>query len=395
MLEWGGRRFRPIAPTTRVRNRQEAPIQRNRDNGVYLTGSFIQPNQQDGVAPPPPPAPTVSIAPSSAIQYENVSLSASTTGTSPTFTWTLVDFYDTTDTPITSYVGAVVPTGYFTTTGSSNVSVSMVCVEGTAVNSTFSVSEFAPSSISDMFAWIDFSDNSTITLRAGTDYIESITDKSGNWTLSQSNAAYQPLLLTGGSVDSTSTLQVASFDGTSDSIYNSVSITPVAFTAHTSFSMGTMKYKSSAHPQGRSMMWEIGMNFPQDFTNRRCNNYVGQNQQIEGLQYAFATSYPYTDYYLTYTDYPLAYNIKTDSAVSATQTINGQAQSGFYTPTNSYWSPKDFTIGTQSNQITTSNSNKFFGEYWESIHYSRDLTADETTQIDRYLQYKWLGTKQY
>ena len=52
-LEWGGKRFRPVAPTTRVRPRSAAPMQRTRDNGVYLTGSFIQPSQQDELPPVP------------------------------------------------------------------------------------------------------------------------------------------------------------------------------------------------------------------------------------------------------------------------------------------------------------------------------------------------------
>jgi len=43
-LTWGGRRFRPVAPTTRVDRRQ---IANQRKRGVYLTGSFIQPNQED------------------------------------------------------------------------------------------------------------------------------------------------------------------------------------------------------------------------------------------------------------------------------------------------------------------------------------------------------------
>ena len=47
-LTWGGRRYRPVAPTTRVDKRQ---IGNQRKRGVYLTGSFIQPNQEEDVIP--------------------------------------------------------------------------------------------------------------------------------------------------------------------------------------------------------------------------------------------------------------------------------------------------------------------------------------------------------
>ena len=396
MLEWGGRRFRPVAPTTRVRNRQEAPIQRNRDNGVYLTGSFIQPNQQDGVAPSIPVE--VSIAPSSAIQYENVSLSASTTGTSPTFTWTLVDFYDTTDTPITSYVGAVVPTGYFTSTGSSNVSVSVVCVEGTAVNSTFSVSAFSPDDVSDLFAWIDFSDDSTITYRTGTNYIESINEKTGKWVLSQPTASYQPLMLTGGSTDRSSLLQVASFDGIDNYFLSNGLASPITtFTAHTSFTMGTQKVKGSGEPNGRSMYWEIGRtisaNGSTSFSDRRDLCRRDDYSQLLGIGYAFGED-SRTNYNASTTDYPQAYVVRRDKGTGSSQLVNDIPRTSYDVRTQS-WYVRDFVIGTQGNVNGTSIAHKLFGEYWESLHYSRDLTTAEEAQINRYMNYKWFGVMNY
>jgi len=48
-LSWGGRRFRPVAPITRV---DRTKVGNQRQRGVYLTGSFIQPNQQEDITPP-------------------------------------------------------------------------------------------------------------------------------------------------------------------------------------------------------------------------------------------------------------------------------------------------------------------------------------------------------
>ncbi|MDH5646987.1 MAG: hypothetical protein OEZ01_13315, partial [Candidatus Heimdallarchaeota archaeon] len=56
-LEWGGRRYRPVAPTTQLRNRRDILPGRGRQEGVYLTGSFIQPSQQEGTTPVPTPPP--------------------------------------------------------------------------------------------------------------------------------------------------------------------------------------------------------------------------------------------------------------------------------------------------------------------------------------------------
>lgn len=49
-LSWGGRRYRPAAPTTRVSSNNNTNKFRR---GPVLTGSFIQPNQEEETPLPP------------------------------------------------------------------------------------------------------------------------------------------------------------------------------------------------------------------------------------------------------------------------------------------------------------------------------------------------------
>jgi hypothetical protein len=59
-LSWGNRRYRPVAPTTKVNNDGNNGNKFRR--GAVLTGSFIQPNQDEDIIPPSP-TPTPSITP--------------------------------------------------------------------------------------------------------------------------------------------------------------------------------------------------------------------------------------------------------------------------------------------------------------------------------------------
>ena len=386
-MRWNGRNYRQVG-FIKSRVNPISPVDTFGGKKLRWVDSLYFGTKTGGEAPQ---IVEVSIAPSSAVQYENVILSASTTGTSPTFIWTLTDFYDTSDTPITSFTGQILTEGYFTSTGSSNVSVSMVCDEGSGSNSTFSVSAFSPNTISDMFAWIDFSDNSTISYRTGTNYIESITDKTGNWTISQTTASYQPLMLTGGSADATSLLQVAQFDGI-DNYMISNQITPITtFTAHTSFTLGTNKVKSGANEQRRrGCYWEIGRTASGSFGDRRALTHRPDLERIMGIGYGFNQD-SYTTYNTGFTNYPLTLVIRRDATTGGDQVINDQPRTGF-SAKNDPWYVRDFYISTQGNSGGNSTEHKLLGEYWESIHFSRDLDVNEEAQLDRYLQYKWFGS---
>lgn len=383
--------FKDVPPTTEERRKEllekMKPWEFDPKRPVFIGG-------KPSGTPTPPPSVEVSIAPSSAVQYENVILTASTTSTSPTYIWTLTDFYDTSGNTISSYTGSVLTEGYFISTGSSNVSVVVIADEGSGSTSTFSVSEFSPSSINDMLAWIDFSDDSTITYRTGTTYVESITDKAGNWTLSQPIASYQPQILSASS-QSTSIKQVASFDGL-DNYLVSNGISPVStYTAHTSFTMGTNTRRVIADRRG--VMWEIGrtlsVNGLTSFADRRDLVLRGDLNNLFGIGYAFSQD-RYAGGWDSWTDYPLVSAIRKDDATAGYMKVNGVEVSTFNTESDT-WYVRDFVIGTQGNVDGTSQDQKLLGEYWESIHYTRTLTDEEINQIDRYLQYKWFGSMTY
>jgi len=74
--------------------------------------------------PTPTPTPfvaTASISPTGITQYYDVVLTGSTNITSPTYIWSLTGFTDTSGNTISSYTGNPLTEGYFSSTGSSNV----------------------------------------------------------------------------------------------------------------------------------------------------------------------------------------------------------------------------------------------------------------------------------
>ena len=137
----------------------------------------------------PVPIYEANISPSGATQYENVILSASTDLTNPTFVWTLSNFYDTSDTPVSSYTGQTLTEGYFTSTGSSNVTLVVTGDEGSATGTTFTVSAFSPDSITGLIYWIDPSNTSSVSTRtSGSDvFLESIDNLASTPYTGQSN----------------------------------------------------------------------------------------------------------------------------------------------------------------------------------------------------------------
>ena len=81
-----------------------------------------------------------SMSPISAYTNTNFIITGSSNYTGSTFIWDLTDFYETaTDEPITSYTGNPLVEGYFTTSGSSNVNLTITAEGQTATTSNFNV----------------------------------------------------------------------------------------------------------------------------------------------------------------------------------------------------------------------------------------------------------------
>ena len=346
-------------------------------------------------APTPPAIPVeVSIAPSSAVQYENVILSASTTGTSPTFIWTLTDFYDTTDTQVSSYTGATLIEGYFTSTGSSNVSVSVTCDEGAGSTSTFSVTAFDVSSLSPNL-WYDMSDATTMTLRIGTDYIEQIDDKSGNDVhLTQTTATYQPLY-SASSVNPT--LSAATFDGIDNWIHNIANPQVSSITGQTTIAVGQVKDKSGLPGVG------TGNRLDGDFYNLFGGTTNITNRRH--LQRAGGGTNWLHNYYYQTQRYQLVSSVdggndkiisirRENSTTIDEASINGVELTISSTSQARTYDGGSIRIGTM-NDLTNNFSQKLYGEMGEFIHFHRTISDNELNSLNRYLQYKWLGSMTY
>lgn len=348
------------------------------------------PRRGDTPSPTPlPPSVEVSISPTGTTQYENVVLTASTTGTSPTFVWTLTDFYDTTDSPVSSYTGSVVTEGYFTSTGSSNVSVVVTCDEGSGSTSSFVVSEFDPASTSPDW-WYDMSDISTMTFRTGTNYVEQVDDKSGNARhLVQSTASYQPLY-SGSAINPS--LSALTFNGI-DEHMNYVGSSIRSITGQTYIGVAQNKDKSAmpGQPGGAGLGGALFRFY--DTTSSSNNRYFYrdndkwlmniyyQNQKHEPISNVDGGNdkiiYFRRENSTTLDDAKVnGYTLTSSGSAQARTYDGGSVYFGWYILTTDYWT-------------------KLYGEHSEMFHYHRTISDVEQTKLDRYLQYKWFGTKQY
>ena len=338
----------------------------------------------------PQPSVEVSILPSSAVQYENVILSASTTGTSAVFVWSLTDFYDTSGNTISSYTGQTLTEGYFSSTGSSNVSVSVVCDEGEGSTSTFSVSEFDPASTNPDL-WYDATDVSTLTLRNdGTnDYVEAIENKgvltgSTGMTLTQSVAAEQPLY---SASTINGSLNVLYGDGVSNVLLADYGSVISSISGRTSFSVSKPLDKvGGGFPSNDGIIF-----FPINTLSRE-GRYLGIASS--GTEILNNGSYnlrlrqtrPWSGDPLLYTW------IRENNAGLTEGEYNGLDT---WDISDSYSQPYNFRYVSIMRGNTPASTNDLYGEWGEWIHYHRTISDSDKIKIDRYLQYKWFGNQQY
>jgi len=339
-----------------------------------------------GATPTPPtPSVEVSIAPSSAVQYENVILSASTTGTSPTFIWTLTDFYDTTDTQVSSYTGATLTEGYFTSTGSSNVSVSVTCVEGAGSTSTFSVTAFDVSSLSPDL-WYDPSDASSLTLRedAGNYYVEQINNKGTlSLNLAQATASHQPQY---SASTINNSLSVMYGDGVSNVLLGDYGSSILSISGRTTFLM--TKYldkRGQGFPNNDNMMYWTYITL-----SREGRYFGGGGSGIELLNNgSYSTRFRQS---IPFSGEPTLYTwIRENNVGLAEAEYNGIST---WDLSDSYTQPYNFRYVSIMRQYP-SGTNDFWGEWCEWIHFHRTITTAEKDQINRYMNYKWFGSMTY
>jgi hypothetical protein len=342
--------------------------------------------------PTPTPSPFVGfaqISPFSGTQYTNIVLSASTNLSSPTFTWTLTDFYDTNDNAVTSFVGQTLTEGYFSSTGSSNAVVVVTGTQGSATGSTFSVSEFDVMTTTPDW-WYDTSDISTITFRSGTDYIEQIDDKSGNnRNVVQNTASRQPLY-SASSVNNS--LSAATFNGIDEIMnYNGSSIPNISGNT----TMGVGQNRDKALQPGNPGGAGLGSPFYRfyDPTSSGQARYLSNTS----ASWIFARNYVF-DRNDTRTNVDGgAEEVIWYRRENETGTINDAVINGHVFPSSAGTS-YEYDGGSLYFGwfiLTADYQLKLWGEIGEMIHHHRTITDTEQIQLDRYLQYKWFGGKNF
>ena len=399
-MRWNGRNYRPAGiRKISVNPSRENLIKPLGKKGEPILVMSFQGGQTVESTPTPTPTPTpvppsveVSISPTGATQYENVVLTASTTGTSPTFIWTLTDFYDTSGNTISSYTGSVLTEGYFSSTGSSNVSVVVIADEGSGSTSTFVVSEFDPTTISGLTYWYDFSDDTTITYRTGTTYVESVDDKSGNaYSVSNTTASLQPSI-------SASTinpsLNSVYLDGVDDYLFGDKGVEDNV-SGFTTLVLGTFDYNPNkagfSHYMGNL---PSGFNFESRYFRHGTNN----SPQVWDARYSYDGDIPTWSSTLS-TDTPqtslailrqnnLGYSISTRNGLSPDVSASYTAYGFLH---------RYLTFGTVPNQFGSPGTGQYFkGQIHEFFHFDNTtLTDSDTEKLNRYLQYKWFGSMTY
>jgi len=400
-MRWNGKNYRPVLGTGRRSAMPQTYSVGARK--MKMVGSIFMGAGE--TTPSPTPSVEVFITPTGATKYENVILSATTTGTSPTFIWTLTDFYNTGDTQVSSYTGQTLPEGYFTSTGSSNVSVVVSADEGSGSNSTFSVSAFVPTDVSGLQYWWDTTDVSTITFRTGTDYIEQIDDKSGNdYHLIQPTATNQPIW----SASTLGSVSAATFDGIDNYIYvdNGVETTPTGRTTLALFiSDGDKTAVGQSCNYGGSINQACSSTFYWMTSANGWNSYDGRNihralqlsnvsGNVAGLlgeQNDYTTQAYLTGINWSGTPYIMNVASNDENGVANTHLLNNQEQYTDITHT------KDFIhrytiIGSASHPRTTNYWFKMLGEFVEMIHFDTAVSQNDLNKLQRYISYKNFGT---
>jgi hypothetical protein len=232
---------------------------------------------------------------------------------------------------------------------------------------------FDPRTIPGCSMWLDAADSNSLTL-SGTK-VTTWSDKSGNTSLSQSTASFQPTYVSSG-FNGRPTLQFTGVQGVSYQYLQSA--TTSLYDSISSFTLFAVMRVVSTPPnfpspislQNKVSFYLRGLNNASGFTGSNIWTYQGS---------AFVAS----------PDTIFPYDTNTFSCLSL-----GATQQFFLNGSNTIASPS-FTFGTGTNVSTIVgwsgyNANDGFnGNISEMIVYTSPLTTSQRQQIEGYLAYKW------
>lgn len=256
----------------------------------------ITPTQTLTPTPSATPVLNPSFTPLTVTQYTDVILTGTSGQASPTFTWTLTGFYDTSGNTVTSYVGNPLIEGYFAITGGT-VSVS----DGTNTSiDTITINSFDPSDVSSAQGWWDLSDASTVNLRTslGVDYITSIDNKItggsiGLTSLNQSTASLQRTYDTPSIGFTGTTYKVAIGHGFDAASYANSKYT-TSETWDSSYKMETWALSWNGDQLDASALPHVGYRNGTDrfgLTKRKSNNAPGVQMNARDTSNVFLSQY--------------------------------------------------------------------------------------------------------
>jgi len=320
-----------------------------------------------GGGPPPPPSLTAEISPVSAVTFTNVALDGSTNGSSPTYIWTLSNFKNTSDETITSYTGNPLTEGYFTSSGNSNVTLTVIDGSQTATTSTFNVVSFTPLDISDLKSWHDSTQG--ITLVGGD--VDQWADQSGNdFNLAAPTSSQRPNY----SAYTLNNLPLLSAASGGKLIERSTYGLDAQVSGGTVYVLGTQ----FADMQVYGRLVDAGVNnqfwVARDATN---DNMIGgflNNQDPYGSIVPFTPG----DYY----------TICISGTTSQSNLIlNNSSRGTVYTYSDTDYQNVGLAVFMSRNSPYDYTNSR--GAVGEIIGYSRTLTSSENTTIVRYLRNKW------
>jgi len=311
--------------------------------------------------------PTAQISPSSISQFTNVTLSGSSSNlTNPIYVWTLSNFKNTSDTTVTSYTGQTLPTGYFTSSGSSNVSLTVTGDEGLVIANTFNVTSFTPATISNLKSWYDATQG--ITLVGGE--VDQWADQSGNgYTLTAPTSSERPNY----SAYTLNSLPLLSSAAGGKKLSRNTYGLNSTISGATIYVIGTLL--------GGGQTYERLVTG--GFSNQFWIGKDATNQAIQGAYQANVSPYG-SIVSITYGTY---YTICLSGTTSESNVILNDTTAGTVFTYNPDYSDQGFAIFANAGGEGTYTDGR--GAVGEIIVYDKTVTSTENTTITRYLRNKW------
>ena len=312
--------------------------------------------------------PIAEISPSSISQFTNVTLSGSSSNlTSPVYVWTLSNFKNTSDTTVSSYTGQTLPTGYFTSSGSSNVSLTVTGDEGFVIENTFNVTTFTPSAISNLKSWHD----STLGITLVGGEVDQWADQSGNgFNLAAASSTQRPNY----SAYTLNSLPLLSSAAGGKLIERSTYGLDAQVSGGTVYVVGTQF--SDMQVYGRLVDAGVDNQFwiGRDATNNAFISGFLTNQDPYGSIVAMT---PGTYYTINISGTTTSSNLILNNTSLGTPYV--------YSSTN-YQNVGLAVFMSRNSPFDYTNSRGAVGEI---IIYDRTVTSTENTTINRYLRNKW------